>query len=155
MTITGTITESDYVAAQFLHMRPRVVFAVIGVLLVGLYLWFVLMRPKPFPIALLVFMVGYFTVYLPWAAKSAYRKYKAISEPVELELREDGLFARNPHAQSVTPWDHIGRWRKGKLMVLLYPTDNLFMIVPSHMFGSPEHYAEFTKALESRLGKAT
>jgi hypothetical protein len=48
----GTIRESDCVKAQFIYVRPRPVYAVIGIILLVLFVWTMLDSRDPFLIGI-------------------------------------------------------------------------------------------------------
>lgn len=155
MIVQGRCKESDYMSAQFLHLRPRPAFAVVGILLLGLAVWALFDSRSLILLGCLIFLVAICAFYIPFKAKRTFRQYKALSEPIVMEVREDGLFFKRQNGEGLVPWSHIIKWRSSKTLVLLYPADNLFYIVPSHFFDAPEMYNSFLEALRARLGKAT
>jgi hypothetical protein len=155
MLAEGTITESDYVAAQFLHIRPRPIFAVIGILLVGMFAFVLVVKSSLIKFGILAYFIAWFAVYIPWQAKRVYRQYHALSKPVWMEIREDGLYFKRENAEGLVPWSEILKWRHGKRLLLLYPASNVFHIVPSHFFATPEAYVAFVETVKARLGNST
>jgi hypothetical protein len=150
----GTLRERDYVRAQYLNVKPGRVFASIGVVLILAYFWATYMEPSWAGFLIPLTMVILFAVVIPWRAKRSFRQYKALSEPVSMEVREDGLFFKRQHGEGVVPWDHIVKWRRNKALVLLYPTSNVFYIVPGHFFPSEGDFEAFKKLIQERIGHA-
>jgi hypothetical protein len=98
------------------------------------------------------YLISLFAIIMPWRAKVTFRQQKALSEPASIEIRGEGLYRKSQHAESLTPWAHIIRWRHGNKVSLLYLANNVFFIVPSHFFASPDDYVAFAEAIKVRLG---
>jgi len=154
MSISGQLKEGDYVAAQFLHMRPRRVYAIIGVLLSCLAILAVVYSHSLILILCLAYLAGCFFIYLPFRAKRTFRQYKALSERMTVEIRDDGLFVRRINGEGLVPWSQIMKWRNNRKLVLLYPAGSVFHLIPSHFFPNENDFKSFLDTLESRLGKA-
>jgi hypothetical protein len=155
MAIQGALTESDYVAAQFLHMRPRLVFAVYGGLLLALTLWAAAEAGSAVLIGCLAILAAYFALLIPFLAKRNFRSYKALAESVTVEARVDGLFFRRLNGEGLLPWADIRKWRQNKRLVLVYPANNIFHMIPRRFFENDESFKQFTALLETRVGKST
>lgn len=154
MRAEGVIRESDYVRSQYLHIRPRPVFAVIGALILTLFAWALIVSPSWVMSGVAAYLVLWLLVFIPWRAKKSYRQYKALSEPVSVEVRDDGLFFKRENGEGLVPWSHIVKWRQGKKLLLLYPTSNIFHLVPSHFFQSHEAFMAFTEIVKGKVGNA-
>jgi len=155
MLFAGVINEKDYVAAQFVHARPRPVFAAVGLVLIVAFIWAFAMDPSLVGFGVAVWLVGFFAIYMPWRAKRNYRQYKALSEPVSVEVKQDGLYFKRQTGEGLVPWSHVNKWRLGKALILLYPTNNVFYLIPSHFFPGQEAFLSFVAVLREHLGKAT
>lgn len=155
MRAEGVIQESDYVRSQYLHIRPRPVFAVIGIVILALFAWSLAASFSWIMTGVVVYLVLWLGVFIPWYARKNYRQYKALSEPVAVEVREDGLFFKNSNGEGLVPWSHIVKWRRSDKLLLLYPASNIFHLVPSHFFPTQKAYAEFVEVLKTRCGNAT
>lgn len=153
MAIDGQLTEADYVASQYLHLRPRPVFAVAGILMLALAAWTLWFSRSPVLLACLALLGLHFLIWLPFKSRRLFRQYKALAEPATLEVREDGLFFRRPTGEYLVPWSHIVKWRHNEKLVLLYPADNAFHLVPRHFFPDPRAYGDFLATLTARVGK--
>ena len=154
MRAQGQRTERDYVAAQFLHMRPRPVFAIVAVVLIGLLLWTLATTISIGLYVAVALLVVYFALILPWRHRRVFREYKALSEPFTMVVNDDGLNFENKQGSGLVPWSHIVKWRFNKSLVLLYPASNIFYLVPSHCFSTQSEFEEFTNLIRERVGAA-
>jgi len=155
--IRGQLKEDDYVAAQFLHLRPRPWLALVGALLVVMMIGAALYAPTTAAgiSGALIFLIVYFALLLPWKARRFFRQYRALGEPVAIEIRDDGLFFKRENGEGLVPWTHIVKWRASDKLLLLYPVANLFHLIPAHFFDRPEDFRTFLVLIEERLGKAS
>ena len=92
----GTIREPDCVRAQFIYMRPRRSFAVIGIILVVLAVWAVFDTRDPILMGLVVFLPLYFLLYVPWSARQSYRIRKSLQDRVEVTVSDEGIRFQSP-----------------------------------------------------------
>jgi hypothetical protein len=99
-------------------------------------------------------LLAIFAIYIPYKARRTFRQYKALSEPLLVEVRTDGLFVKRDLGEGFIPWSHIIKWRSNKKLVLLYPAENVFHLIPLHLFDGPEAFNSFISTLKSNLGKA-
>lgn len=153
MRVQGTLTERDYVAAQFLHIRPRLIFAIIGLALLLLAAWAITISKSLPLIAALAFLAAWFAI-IPWRARRTFREYKALSEPFSIEVRDDGLFFERANGSGLVPWGYLIKWRTNSSLVLLYPARNLFYLVPKHFFSDSEQFVQFQARLVERVGRS-
>ena len=166
MTINGQITESDFVRAAFVHIRPSRMFAAIGIALVLLALLVTIWAVgdalgtgrRPLLALSLVLALGYLAVYFallyPYRARKTYRQYKAVGVRFSATIDNEGIRIESELGAAIVPWSHIHKWREGTSLFLLYPTDTLYHIVPKAAF-SGELAGEFRAVLSQRLGPAT
>ncbi len=135
MQIIGKITEADYIRAQYLHLRPRRLFAIVGIFVSILLLTFavgVAIIEWSWTLAIaLAFFPLYFGVFLPFTAKRNFRSYKSLAEQTSIELRADGLFFRRKNGEGLVPWSDIIKWRKNERLVLMYPARNIVTVHPA------------------------
>ena len=148
----GSIGESDYVAAQFLHLRPaQPVLSLLGLAGVGALVALALTR-SPVLLSTLAVLATYVVLLMPWRARRRYRASPAIATPQHLAVDAEGLrFDRGNH-QQLLRWEHIGRWRGSRRLVLLYPVKSGFYLVPAAFFARPEDFDAFTALLQDRVG---
>lgn len=157
MFAQGQLKEDDYVAAQFLHLRPRPVFFVIGIILLVLYalVLVIALFNGFYDLLYSILLIGLGGFFLQFQSKRLFRQYKALSEPVTMEVREDGLFFKRTNGEGLVPWSHIHKWRNNKRLVLLYPAGNVFHMIPSHFFVDSDAFQAFISTLGTKLGNAT
>jgi hypothetical protein len=149
----GRIEEADYVAAQFLHLRPPPL--VLGLLGLGLGAALVALALTRSPVLLstLAVLATYGLLVMPWRARRRYRANPAIATPMALSVDEQGLhFDRGGRGQLLR-WEQIGRWRGNRSVVLLYPVKSGFYLVPAAFFARPEDYEAFLSLLRQRVGE--
>jgi len=152
--IKGALLQRDYVQAQFLHMRPRKAFAVVGVLLLCLAGVALFLGDGALPlVGALTFLAAQFFVYIPWRARRAFTQYKALSEPVTITLQDDGLCFEREHGNGILPWSQIVKWKGSRDLFLLYPADHIFHLVPRHFFESEAAFSAFRSTVVARIGR--
>ena len=154
MIVQGQYKEADYVAAQWLHIRPRRIFAVLGVLILCGALWALWVARSWVLLASLGYLVLW-ALYIPFKAKRSFLQHKALSEPVEMQVRNEGLFFKRENGEGLVPWNHIVKWRWNDRLALLYPTSSLFHMVPRHFFATDEMYQSFRNQVQEKVGNAT
>ncbi len=151
----GALQQRDYVRAQFLHMRPRRSFAVFGVLLLLLFGAAVVFGDGALPLlGVLTFLGLQFFVYVPWRARRAFDQHMALSEPVNITIQTDGLYFEREHGCGLLPWSHIRKWKTNRDLILLYPADHIFHMIPRHFFASGKDFSDFRSTLEARIGRS-
>lgn len=153
MRIEGVITEKEYIAAQYLHLRPKRIFSIIGLIIFVFFLASLIDTPSVYSFGALIYLVGYF-LYLYWYSKKTFRQYKAILESFSIELRENGLYFERKNGKGLIPWGEIFKWKRSDKLILLYPTSNLFYVIPRSVFDSQGDYLEFQEELKRRIGNA-
>jgi len=162
MQIKGTLQADELVAAQWVHMRPRALFAYLGLAIVIGCLWalwsFFLGPPSPqagwagwLLLAAVVYILLMFFVYLPYRARRTYRQRKGIQRQLALSISDRGIYAENENGSATTPWGDFIKWKEGKSLFLLYLSDSSFLVVPKRFF-SPETDTElFRKVLKDKV----
>lgn len=155
MKVRGTLRESDYVRSQFLHVRPRPIFAIIGTLLFILAVVMAIYSQSLILVGCLAYFLLWFLVFIPWRAKKHYRQYKAMSEPVCIEATDMGLSFESSTGRGIIPWDHVNKWRNNDKLLLVYPAGNVFHLVPRHFFSTVGQYEEFIARLQKNAGEST
>ncbi|AXQ27648.1 YcxB family protein [Solimonas sp. K1W22B-7] len=148
----GRIGEGDYVAAQFLHLRPGPLpLAALGLLVAGCVVGLALTR-SPVLLSTCAALASYVVLVMPWRARRRYRANPAIARPVRIAIDAEGLrFDRGGREQALR-WDQIGRWRGSRQLVLLYPVESGFYLVPAAFFARAEDFDAFTALLRDRVG---
>jgi hypothetical protein len=152
--IQGSLKEADYLAAQWLHIRPRPVFAIVGIMLLGgalaaLYA----SRSWSFAGVLVILCLSF--LYMPFQSRRLFRQYRALSERMTIAVRDDGLYVTTETGEGLVPWSYVIKWRYNDRLLLLYPANTVFYLLPSHLFPSSEAFHDFVALVKSKLGKAT
>jgi hypothetical protein len=159
----GTMALSDHLWAQFVHLRPRRTFAILGLLLVFAYLVVVglaVTRESSWhwPVILLVpglYLLIFFLVWVPWRTRRTFRQQKRLLVPIRLEIAHDGMRTSTQFSDVRLPWDGFLKWREGSGVFLLYYSDHLFQIVPVRFFSTLEESSAFRAVLVEKVGRAT
>jgi hypothetical protein len=133
------ITEDDYVKVMRWNAWCNLVakssspWLVAVCLLLGLAIWKLLGGGSVVALALLAFVIV-FTIALriagPLRLRRQYRQYKAIQEPIIVELLDGGLRFSSADGESNVPWVKIFQWRQNERFVLVFNMPLLFHIVP-------------------------
>lgn len=154
MVIKGALTEKEYVLSQFLYLRPKRIFSIIGAIIFLLFIATIIYTPSIYSLGVLAYLLGYFFIFIPWNARKIFRQYKAVSAPFSLEAQEEGLFFKRINAEALVPWDEILKWKRSETMLLLYPASNLYYVVAHTFFDNQSDFLEFQEELKKRVGKA-
>lgn len=151
----GNIGEGDYVAAQFLHLRPAPpVVTLLGLGIAGALVALALTRSVVL-LSTLAVLATYLLLVMPWRALRRYRAMPAIAAPVRIVIDSDGLHFDRGGREQLLRWEKIGRWRGNRRVVLLYPVESGFYLVPAAFFERQEDFDAFTALLQDRVGAAS
>lgn len=142
MKVQYQITENDYANLARFHTwrhfiaRPSTTQLVAGGIIVALLCIGLWMRPAAALILVIVvavfvilFAVGLF-VRTPSRARRQYQQYKAIHEPIAVELTETGVKFSNGDGEANLPWSKIFQWRQNDQFILIYGMPILYNVVP-------------------------
>jgi len=144
----GQLNERDFVAATYLHMRPRRSLAVLGIALVVLaavceglevMLWLRGRYPgiQPLILGACCTYIGVgLGILFPRRARRIFRQHKGASVPYSFSLEQEGIHFESQYATGIIPWDHIHHWREGKNHFLLYPADVISHLLPKRFFST-------------------
>ncbi len=144
-------TLKEFIAAHYLHLRPRRAFGIPGSILLVLFLAVLLKewcRPGGFDAAdgfatfFAVWMLLYFVAFLPYRARKTFMQNKFRLHESEGQIDESGLHFRSDLGESHLPWDHFIKWKESKRLLILYPVDTQFLILAKRCLGSAEAVAE-------------
>lgn len=166
MTITGKIEAADYIAAQWLNMRPRKLMRIIiyCLLLLTGVVYSAMIKDmvvnddiRMLPFWLITLVIGYLFVYfgwfLPWKTKKMYMQHKELQKPFELELSAETFHVRSEEGEAHTPWTEFHKWKEGKKLFLIYRSDNLFHIIPKRSFPTAEEETALRVILQEKIGQ--
>lgn len=155
-----TLTESQFIAAQRLHVSLRSpaqrlmrwltlllgMALVVGSLYEGLY-WLT--------------AGGLIAILSPWLSwtfttqprlMQAYRSSPALHQLNRLALREDLLYSGDGQNQNALQWNHIIRWAENDHSLLLYLQPQLFIIVPKSAQAPDGFFTALREQLMSHVG---
>ena len=150
--IEGQLTERDFLGASRLHVRPRLPFALLGVFLLGatgVMIWKTHSLETSGVLAFFIVCI----VAQRWINLRNFRQNKALHEPFTLTLRDDGVSFKRINGEGVVPWDHIRFWRANDKLILIYPSRNMYYLVPRHLFRDDDDFAAFKQSLTERVGR--
>jgi len=157
--VNGTLQPNDYVRAQFLNLRPRPVYKVVGVILLAAAIWAGWYSFSQGDIELLdylfvaaiLFLILNFAVYLPWKTRRIYKQQKAMQRELTYRFDESGVFASNENGQSTTPWEDYLKWKQNDHMILLYLSDCLYHMIPKTLFHQSDDFDKLLELVKSKV----
>jgi len=157
-----TITEIDYVNSMKLFSRitsRTMVLYVIALVMLGLVAVYGSPVLKSGAIGGLI--GGFVVIFLvrfvinPVLSRRHYRKYKAIQEPLFIQLMEEGVQFSNFDGEGFLRWEKIHKWRQNERYVLIYPMPCIYHIIPKTTGESGFDLGALIKALEDKVGAET
>jgi len=160
--IKGTLLAEDYVSAQYLHLRPRPIFRIFGIIVLALFLWagwYSLTSGEPDVLDYIFFLaMGYlilnFAVYLPWKTRRIYRQQKALQRELTMKFDEVGVNAENENGRSRTSWEDFHKWKANDQLILLYLSDCLYHMVPKRFFTDVGDFEQLRELLPGKIGSS-
>lgn len=159
------VLPEDFIAAFRLHQRPRPVVAVFGGIIVALFVFAIVLSASSFvhgtaewydwvgPLGGL-YLAAWYWLIVPARLKKLYWQQKAFHEPIQVELRTEGMSFSHIHGAGVLPWAHVHKWRESKDLFLVYHSDALYNVLPKRDLRSPAEIEEVRQALMSHVGPA-
>ena len=159
---TYKISEQDYVRAMtlFSEITPKIasIYGVV-ILVLGLTAIFGSGAIKGGAIGGLigggvVVILGRLIVN-PILARRHYRKYKAIHDPINIKLKDDGIEFSTPKKKKKERWEKILKWRQNEEYVLVYPMPRLYYIIPKSISKSGFEIPLLIGALREKVGNET
>ncbi len=156
----------DYLASQYLHLRPRPAFKRAGIILIVLYTVVVVWlfcelkagsRLGPFLATFLAlwtlfYILFYFFVLLPYQARKTFNQNKFLHHQIAMRIDETGIHSKSDLGESHIPWDHIAKWKENDKLFLLYIADRQFFIFSKKAFSTTD-LISFTSLLTSKVVK--
>ena len=162
IAIRQDIRPEDCRRAVYLHLRPRPVFGVAGILmlaLVALALALKFRSPTPWDLSTLmlvgcmVYLAVYFCVVIPWRTTKHYRQNRFLAHATDYRIDEAGLHVQSDLGTTEIPWDHLRKWKENKRLILLYPTDATYFLFPRRLF-APAEWEAFRALAAQHLKKS-
>lgn len=141
LEIEFTVTEDEYVKAIKLHtkssVKVRVICLMLGISAVFLYLY---SAPNIFLFVAVGTCFGLIfgqemtrRFIAPSQARSIYRSYKAMQEPIKLTLADNGIHLSAQSGESNLQWSRINAWRESDQLILVYEHDHLYHPIPKRI----------------------
>ena len=145
LEMKGRIDANDYVRAQYLHLRPRLLYKILGGVVLAAFVlaaWLSLtsgdLDAMDFLVfALVIFLVLNFTVYLPWKTRRLYKQQKSLQGELSYVFNNDGVAVDSENGNWKTPWTDYVRWKKNDQLLLLYLSDCIYHMIPKRLFVDP------------------
>ena len=163
MELNGRIAVEDFLAAQWVHVRPRRSLAVVGVTLLGLLILAMaasflgrrqsLTDPMVWILpGILAYLVFIAFVWVPRKVRRSYSQRKDFQHEISMMVTSAGVEARTEQGYCVKPWSDYLKWKEGKNVFLLYLSDQLFQIVPKRFFAAREDIDAFRNVIRQSIG---
>ncbi len=162
--INGKLKPQDFVSAQYLHIRPRLGFKILGAVILLAIVWAIWYSFfgtslknagwKDFLfLASLVYLLFYFYFLIPWQARRRFRQQKSLHREVKMRFAESGVNAVNETGRVTIPWSDYLRWKENDHIVLLYVSDTNFHMIPKSFFQDVTETRRFLDLLEVKIGR--
>ncbi len=94
----------------------------------------------------------YFFVVIPWRTNRSYRQNRFLDHKDEYRIDETGIHTKSDLGTSDMPWDHFHKWKESKRLLLLYPTDTMYLLFPRRLFDA-EGWEAFRTLAREKLKK--
>jgi hypothetical protein len=167
MNITGIIEANDYIAAQWVHMRPRKSLRIVlyGLLIIVITVYGIAAKDVLWdrnnalllPFWLLTLGFGYFVIFfgwfIPFKTKRVYRQHTSLQKPFTLEITEEWFRAHSEEGETHTQWSELHKWKEGKKIFLIYRADNMFHMIPKRLLNEPVEMNFLRTVLQQSMGK--
>ena len=158
--VSGVFQPSDYVRAQYLHIRPRPLYKILGSIVAALFLWAAWLALTSddfggFDILFLVTIVAFilnFTLYIPWKTKLVYRQQKALQRKLTFKFDDTGAEVSHENGQSTLPWSDYLKWKKNDHLILIYLSDCVYHMLPRRMFVDQTEFEKLGDLLTEKIG---
>ena len=162
MEIKGAPHPDDYVAAYWLHIKPRRSYAIVGCLLIALslgvtwYLFFGATKQQSYWPGLailggLVYFFLFFFVYMPFHLKRQHRQRKDAHKEFTITVTESSVNVQFENGHYNKLWADYLKWKEGGSMFLLYHSDSVYMVVLKRFFSSGTDIDTFRNLLTEKV----
>jgi hypothetical protein len=160
LELRGSFTWRDSLQAFWISVRPRPVWAIVGIALLALavalasFEWRGYLKngghaPSPLTYSLVV-LIFMFAVYYPWIHYQRFQKSKTMSLPVTYQFGNDEIIISNELSTTRFPWTIIVAARESKNMYLLYDAAGPQVAIPKRFATSPDAQSHLREQLASR-----
>jgi hypothetical protein len=158
------ITEDDFAKVARLNAwrnlitrpsAPQLMASGIIIIPLGLAIWKLPAAGPVFAFTATVFAI-LFAVALfvrgPRLSRQHYRQFKAIQEPITIELLDGRIRLSSPDGGSNMPWPKIFKWRQNEQFILIFKMPLLFHIVPKSIAREGFDIALLVRRLAEQVG---
>ena len=76
---------------------------------------------------------------------------KAMQRGQQLSWSDEGLVLASEQGSTRIDWPDLIKWKEGDGVILLYLTDQLYIVIPRRCFPNEETYASFRSALQAHV----
>lgn len=160
MTFRLQLSEEDYLKAAKLHGRRWLLrFALpYFVILAGLMYWISSRSAGlglPFQVGFMVFLVLVlfykWFVQMPSRTRKLYRQQIEVQSELTCTLEEEHFGIEHKNGFVKKPWGEFRRWMLSDDLILIFPTDRAYFLIPKHQL-SEEEWNETVAMMERKLG---
>ncbi len=166
-----TLTERDYVSANFLHARaaykkPRSYIALLVLALLywalmffggGCYCLRAAMISAAYALGGSVLVVGLCVtlglVLLPFRSRRLFRQSKLAQSEQSVSISPDAIRFSAANYNMTQPWSDLTRWGENGRFILLYVNDRQFHILPERVLTKNERAAIYDALKKSGIPK--
>lgn len=163
--VTGKLLSSDYVAAQYLHLRPRLAFKILGSLIILAMLWAIWYTISKAGLSglelmdylffgAIIYLLFFFIWFIPWKGRKIYRQQKSLQRESRHRFNDAGLEAENELGHATIPWTDYVKWKENDKIFLLYVSDPMFHMIPKRLFSDPRDVENLRGLLQTHIGKS-
>lgn len=150
----------DYLAASYLNLRPRPLFATLGALLLLLGVWAAARdlsragggRDALIILAAFAYLGASFFVYLPLKIRRIYRQQRSLQVASELDFGGQGITVTSEMGLARLAWDDFVKWKENRRLIVLYTSDVMMHIYPRRCF-TDEGWAAFRQTVAAHVKK--
>jgi len=159
------VDERDQIAAVRTHQRPRKWLAVVGLVLIAMFLLvlassvyrLVVHGAEPLATGILAFcgfyLAVWFLVIQPRRVRRLFRQTVGAGEPVVFEIDPQSLGLRSNRGASKILWTELHKWKEGGSHLLVYLNDGFYLILPKR-FLTTEQLEALKSYLSANLPRA-
>jgi hypothetical protein len=161
VTIRVLYTPQDFVAANWIHWRPRAVLGWLGILIASLFAvalvdsFFLHSEPAGWldwaALGVPAYFAYFFGVHLPYKCRKAYRQRKDLQRECEFVADGSTLKLETLGGSMNKPWSDYLKWKEGKAAFLVYMSDNVYHLLPKRCFESEADIGKFRELLVARV----
>ena len=166
MKLVYKIDATDHRSAQWLHLRPRPIFKILGIFVSLLALcsmvvaWIFIDDPGLFGVRIIlsvaiIYLALYFIVFLPRKWNKIYLQQKSLQRSNALNIEENGIDYVSENGTGKIAWKDYLCWKENDYIILLYFSEVMFQIIPKRAFSSQEEQNRFVKLLNEKIGSAS